>query len=94
MIPSEFEASAVKLTQAGQHGLGMVTRPPTPRSAQAVMDHGVGRALHSAAADRVALGAEVGVTHAVLIGAEVVGRFLDQVRPAGLLQVELIQGTR
>ena len=91
MVPGMFKPSAVKLTQAGQHGLTMIARPAAPGPPPAMMNHGVGGAFQGTAADRVTLGAEVVIAHPVLIGAKVVGRFLDQVGPMGLLPVELIQ---
>jgi hypothetical protein len=42
-----LKASTLQLAQAGQHGLGMVARPATPRPAQAMVNDGVGGAFDS-----------------------------------------------
>ena len=87
-----LKASAMKLAQASQHGLTMVAGLASPGPPQAMMDDGVGGAFDRAAADRVTLGAEVLVAHAILIRAEVVRCFMHDLQPARWLEVELIQG--
>ena len=62
-----LKASAMKLAQASQHGLIMVVSPASSEPPQAMMDDSVGGAFDCAAADRVTLGPEVVVAHAVLI---------------------------
>jgi hypothetical protein len=65
-----LKSSTVKFAQAGQHGLAVGARPTTPGPAQTMMDDGIGGAFDRPAAYRITLGAEIIMTHAVLIRAK------------------------
>src|SRR5690606_11609404 len=80
--------SAVQLAEAGQHRLGVVPAPTSPRATHPEMDHVLAPAFDRAAPDRVSLRPKLLVAHTRQVGLEVATGLPHLIGDRRLFQVE------
>ncbi len=90
-LPGEIKAAAMQLTQASQHGLGIIAYPAPTGAFHPMMDDSIDPAFDGTTANRITYLSEKSLIHFRLAGVEIFGGLTDFIKNIFLFQVQLLE---